>query len=210
MKGLPPAPGSGLECIITVDGLFAGAYRFFDVARVNSGRFVGHLAASHGINRVLIVSGDREAEVNRLARSISIDRIYANQSPEEKVGIVRAEVNRAKTAFIGDGINDAPALLTATVGIAFGRNSDVTSEAAQVVVADSSLSKVDVVMHISRRLRRVALQSAIGGMALSTVGMFFAAGGALTPVAGAILQEAIDLAAVLNALRTAAPISSDV
>jgi heavy metal translocating P-type ATPase len=210
MKGLPPAPGSGLECIITVDGLFAGAYRFFDVARVNSGPFVGHLAASHGISRVLIVSGDREAEVNRLARSISIDRIYANQSPEEKVGIVRAEVNRAKTAFIGDGINDAPALLTATVGIAFGRNSDVTSEAAQVVVADSSLSKVDVVMHISRRLRRVALQSAIGGMALSTVGMFFAAGGALTPVAGAILQEAIDLAAVLNALRTAAPISSDV
>jgi cation transport ATPase len=85
----------------------------------------------------------------------------------------------------------------------------VTSEAARIVVADSSLSKVDAVLHISRRLRRVALQSAIGGMALSTIGMVFAASGVLAPVAGAILQEAIDLAAVLNALRTAAPISSD-
>jgi P-type E1-E2 ATPase len=140
---------------------------------------------------------------------MSIDRIYANQSPEAKLDIVRSEVARAKTAFVGDGINDAPALLTATVGIAFGRNSDVTSEAARIVVADSSLSKVDAVLHISRRLRRVALQSAIGGMALSTIGMVFAASGVLAPVAGAILQEAIDLAAVLNALRTAAPISSD-
>jgi heavy metal translocating P-type ATPase len=209
VDGLPPPPASGLECIVVVDGRFAAAYRFLDVARVNSRRFVGHLASSHGITRVLIVSGDREAEVSRLARSMSIDRIYANQSPEAKLDIVRSEVARAKTAFVGDGINDAPALLTATVGIAFGRNSDVTSEAARIVVADSSLSKVDAVLHISRRLRRVALQSAIGGMALSTIGMVFAASGVLAPVAGAILQEAIDLAAVLNALRTAAPISSD-
>jgi cation transport ATPase len=151
---------------------------------------------------VLIVSGDREAEVRRLADSVAIARIHAETSPEEKVAIVRRETAEAKTVFIGDGINDAPALLTATVGIAFGRQSDVTSEAARVVIIDSSLAKVDELMHISYRLRRIALQSAIGGMALSAVGMVFAAAGFLAPVAGAVAQEIIDVLVVLNALRT--------
>ena len=91
--------------------------------------------------------------------------------------------------------------MAATVGVAFGQHSDVTSEAARVVIIDTSLSKVDELMHLSRRLRRIALQSAVGGMVLSVVGMIFAAAGMLTPVAGAVAQEAIDLLAVLNALR---------
>jgi heavy metal translocating P-type ATPase len=207
---LPPVAASGLECVILVDGRYAATYRFLDVARVDSRRFVSHLEPAHGFSRVLIVSGDREVEVNRLAKTVAIDRVHANQSPEQKVEIVRNETLQAKTVFIGDGINDAPALMTATVGIAFGRNSDVTTEAASVVVVDSSLSKVDVLLHVSRRLRRVALQSSVGGMALSTAGMLFAAFGMLMPVAGAIVQEGIDLVAVLNALRTARPIASDV
>ena len=117
--------------------------------------------------------------------------------------MVRHETERAKTVFIGDGINDAPALMAATVGIAFGQHSDVTSEAASVVIIDTSLSKVDELLHLSYRLRRVALESAVGGMLLSAVGMAFAAFGLLSPVAGAIAQEAIDVLAVLNALRTA-------
>jgi len=94
-------------------------------------------------------------------------------------------------------------MLAATVGVAFGQHSDVTSEAARVVIVDTSLAKVDELLHLSGRLRRVALESAVGGMVLSIVGMAFAAAGALPPVAGAVAQELIDLVAVLNALRTA-------
>jgi cation transport ATPase len=99
--------------------------------------------------------------------------------------------------------------MAATVGIAFGQHSDVTSEAARAVIIDSSLSKVDELIHLSYRLRHVALQSAVGGMLLSIVGMAFAAGGWLSPVAGAVAQEGIDLLAVLNALRTASGNEAD-
>ena len=96
-------------------------------------------------------------------------------------------------------------MMAATVGMAIGQNSDVTAEAAGVVVMDNSLRKVDEFMHISRRMRTIALQSAVGGMVLSLAGMIFAATGHLSPVAGAISQEIIDVLAVLNALRAAFP-----
>jgi heavy metal translocating P-type ATPase len=206
---LPPGAPTGLECIAIVNGSYAATYRFHDVARQDSGRFIAHLGPKHDFTRVLLVSGDREAEVRRLADAVSIGNVHSETSPEEKVAIVRRENEEARTVFIGDGINDAPALASATVGIAFGRHSDVTSEAARVVIIDSSLSKVDELMHISFRLRRVALQSALGGMSLSVAGMLLAAFGLLTPVEGAIAQEVIDLLAVLNALRTARPIATD-
>jgi len=200
---LPPEEASGLECVVLIDDQYAATYRFHDVPRPDSRGFVVHLGPEHGFTRVLLVSGDRETEVRRLADAVAIGKIHAATTPEDKVDIVRRETARAKTVFVGDGINDAPALLTATVGVAFGQQSDVTTEAAGIVIVDTSLSKVDELIHISRRLRTVALQSAVGGMALSLGGMVFAAAGALTPVAGALLQEGIDLLAVLNALRTA-------
>ena len=200
---LPPVQPTGLECIIAIDDQYAAIFRFHDVPRADSRGFVGHLAPKHGFTRVLLVSGDRESEVRRLAEAVAIPSVYAEKSPEEKVRIVRQETEQAKTLFVGDGINDAPALMAATVGIAFGQHSDVTSEAARVVIIDTSLSKVDELLHISYRLRRVALESAVGGMLLSILGMAFAAVGFLTPVAGAVAQEVIDLLAVLNALRTA-------
>jgi P-type E1-E2 ATPase len=131
--------------------------------------------------------------------------VYAGQTPEQKVAIVEAETKRARTLFIGDGINDAPALMTATVGVAFGANSDITSEAADAVILTASLGKVDELIHVSHRMRSIALQSAAGGMAASVLGMIAAALGYLPPLEGAILQEIIDLVAVANAVRVALP-----
>ena len=152
-----------------------------------------------------IVSGARESEVRYLADQVGVHEIFAQKTPEEKLAIVRSETAKAKTLYVGDGINDAPAMMAATVGMAIGQNSDVTTEAAGVVVMENSLKKVDEFMHIARRMRMIALQSAIGGMLLSVVGMVLAASGSMTPVEGAICQEVIDVLAVLNALRAAMP-----
>jgi heavy metal translocating P-type ATPase len=199
---LPP-PAGGLECVILVDGRYAATYRFRDAPRREGMSFIDHLRPRHKIDRIMLVSGDRASEVKYLADLVGIREIEASKSPEEKVEIVRTETAKARTVFVGDGINDAPALAAATVGIAFGQNSDVTTEAADVVIMDSSLTKVDEFMHISQRMRRIALQSAFFGMAASIIGMLFAAAGYLSPVAGAIAQEVIDVLAVINALRVA-------
>jgi heavy metal translocating P-type ATPase len=200
-----PAVGEGLECVVAIDRRYAATLRFRDAPRAESRSFVSHLGPKHHFARVMIVSGDRESEARYLAKQVGISEIYAQKSPEEKLAIVRKETAAAKTLYVGDGINDAPAMMAATVGMAIGQNSDVTAEAAGVVIMDSSLTKVDEFLHISRRMRVIALQSAVGGMALSVIGMAFAAGGHLSPVSGAITQEVIDVLAVLNALRAAFP-----
>jgi heavy metal translocating P-type ATPase len=199
---LPPQ-AAGMECIAIIDDTIPVTMRFRDQPRADGASFVKHLAPSHHFERVMLVSGDGETEVRYLAELVGIHEVHFSQSPEQKLAIVRAETQRANTVFVGDGINDAPALTTATVGIAFGGNTDITSEAAHAVILDCSLSKVDELLHIGQRLRRIALQSAVGGMLLSLVGMILAASGHLPPVAGAIAQEVIDLLAVLNALRAA-------
>lgn len=201
---LPPT-SSGLECVVLLDGRYAATYRFHDAPREDSHSFIQHLGPRHQFDRMLLVSGDRLSEVRYLGNRVGIDEIHAGQTPEQKVAITRLESARASTLFIGDGINDAPALAAATVGLAFGHHSEITAEAAGAVVMDTSLKRIDELFHLARRMRRIALQSAIGGMVLSIVGMFFALGGCLTPVAGAVFQEVIDLAAVLNALRAAVP-----
>lgn len=200
-----PSIAGGLECVVAIDECWAAILRFRDAPRDESYSFIKHLGPKHQIQRVMIVSGDRESEVQYLAEQVGIAEVYAQRSPEEKLEIVRAERLKANCLYVGDGINDAPAMMAATVGIAIGQNSDVTSEAAAVVIMDNSLTKVDEFIHIGRRMRRIALQSAIAGMVLSMVGMGFAATGYLSPVAGSIAQEVIDVLAVLNALRAAFP-----
>jgi heavy metal translocating P-type ATPase len=198
-----PQPTAGLECLVLFDERLAAILRFRDTPRQESRPFIAHLGVRHGARRIVLLSGDREEEVRYLAGQVGISEALFNQSPEEKVAFVAAAAEKDKTLFVGDGINDAPAMLMATVGVALGSSSDITSEAADAVVLDSSLEKTDELIHISRRMRRIALESAVGGMVLSMLGMAIAAAGYLSPVAGAIAQEAIDVAAVLNALRVA-------
>ena len=204
LTGLP-AEAAGMECLLLVDEIFAAAFRFHDVPRRESQSFVRHLRPKHAMSRVLLVSGDREAEVRYLAGVVGIKDVYFGQSPEQKLAIVNAETRRQHTLFVGDGLNDAPAMMAATVGVAIGQNSDVTAEAAGAVILEGSLAKVDELIHIGNRMKRVALQSAVGGILLSVVGMAAAAVGLLPALAGVIAQEVIDVAAVLNALRAAIP-----
>lgn len=200
-----PEPAGGLECVILIDASYVATYRMRDAPRREGRLFVDHLAARHAVERVVLLSGDRTSEVQYLANLVGIEECYGDQSPEDKLRFITEQTKKTKTIFVGDGINDAPALMAATVGIAFGQNSDVTTEAADAVIMDSSLAKVDELLHISRRMRRIALQSAVGGMALSVIGMLIAAFGFLPPVAGAVAQEVIDVVAVVNALRVAWP-----
>jgi len=201
---LPPISG-GLECVVLIDDVYAATLQFRDEVPSDSSSFIDHLQPKHSVDRVMLVSGDRESEVRYLAELVGIEHVYFSQSPEQKLALVRAETQAAKTLFLGDGINDAPSLTAATIGIAFGQNSDITGEAADAVIMDSSLLKVDELFHIGDRMRKIALQSAVGGMVLSVIGMVFAGLGYLTPVAGAVTQEVIDVFAVLNALRAAIP-----
>lgn len=196
-----PVNKSGLECIVLVDEVVAGLIKFHDAPRKESLDFVKHLSTNHSFKKVMIVSGDRESEVRYLAEQVGIKEVKSSQTPEQKVDIVRLHSKEEPTLFLGDGINDAPALVAATVGVAFGQHSDVTSEAADAVILEQSLRRVDELFHIGRRMKLIAMQSAIGGMAVSIIGMGLAAFGFITPVMGALIQEGIDVVAILNSLR---------
>lgn len=196
----------GLECVMLINNQLAGLMRFHDQPRGESKPFLSHVESHHGIEQIVLLSGDRQAEVSFFAAGMGIEHVHGGKSPEEKVAIVRELTSRRKTLYLGDGINDAPAMMNATVGIALGVNSDITSEAAGAVILQSSLASVDELIHIGQRMRRIALTSAIGGMLLSVIGMGAGALGFLAPIEGAILQEVIDLLSILNSLRMILPV----
>jgi heavy metal translocating P-type ATPase len=198
---LLPAEAAGLECVVLIDDRYAGTLQFRDEPREGAREFIAHLGHRHRVTRTLLLSGDRQSEVDYLAERVGLTRAWAQVSPEDKLAMVRRETAAAPTVFLGDGINDAPAMTAATVGVAFGTGNDVTTEAADAVVLDSSFERLDELMHIGRRLRRIALQTAVGGIVLSAIGMILAVLGLLPPIAGAIAQEAIDVLAILNAAR---------
>jgi P-type E1-E2 ATPase len=152
-----PAVACGLECVVFIDDLYAATVRFHDTPRSDNRTFIGHLKPRHAVNRVLLVSGDRDQEVRRLAEEVGITEVHPAKALEDKVVITREEASAAPTLFLGDGINDAPAMKAATVGVAFGVQSDVTSEASDAVILETSLARVDELIHIARRMRCIAL-----------------------------------------------------
>lgn len=201
LHALLPKEKSGLECVLLIDDEIAATLHFHDSARPETESFINHLMPAHHFNNIMIVSGDRESEVNYLGRQLNINKVYASQSPEQKLDIVRKEVKKAPTIFMGDGINDAPALTAATVGIAFGEFSNVTAAAASAVIMENTFNKVDELFHLCLQTRKIILQSAVGGIMLSIIGMGFAAIGYIPPITGALIQEFIDVLAIINALR---------
>jgi P-type E1-E2 ATPase len=152
------------------------------------------------------VTGDHHSVAERVGRELGVDEVLAERSPAQKVEAVKAESARGATVMVGDGVNDAPALAAATVGVAMGaRGATASSEAADAVLMLDRLDRLVDALAISRRARHIALQSVLVGMGLSLAAMVVAAFGYLPPLAGALFQEAIDVAVILNALRALTP-----
>ncbi|MEV4528275.1 heavy metal translocating P-type ATPase [Streptosporangium sp. NPDC049304] len=190
---------------VTVDGETAGVILLRDAVRADAARTLRRLRTA-GIERVIMLTGDRAEVAESVGTVLGVDRVLAEQSPEAKVRAVRQETAKAVSVMVGDGINDAPALAAADVGVAMGaRGSAASTQAADVVLTTDRLDRLADAMDVARRSRRIAVQSASAGMALSLLAMAVAAAGALPPASGALLQEVIDVAVILNALRALRP-----
>ncbi|WP_380283486.1 heavy metal translocating P-type ATPase [Kitasatospora purpeofusca] len=190
-----------LTVFVGVDGRAAGVLLFDDPVRSDTARTVRELRRG-GVDRVVMATGDRRPVAEAVAAAAGLDEVFAECSPSDKADLVRSERAFAPTGMVGDGVNDAPALALADVGIAIGtRGATASSEAADVVLTVDRLDRLAEAMSVARRAKRIAGQSAVGGMALSGVAMAFAALGHLPAAWGALLQEGIDLLAILNALR---------
>jgi heavy metal translocating P-type ATPase len=196
---------SALSVFVTADDRIIGAILLADELRRETPRAVQALRGA-GVKRIVMVTGDRADAAETIGSALDLDAVLADRVPSDKVEAVAIEQKLNPTVMVGDGINDAPALAAANVGIAMGaRGASASSEAADVVVLVDRLDRVSDAVSIARRARGIAVQSIIAGMALSFVAMIAAALGWLTPVAGALTQEAIDVAVILNALRALVP-----
>ncbi len=196
---------SALSVFVAVDGCTIGALLLADELRRETARAVQALRST-GVARIVMVTGDRADAAETIGAALDLDAVLADRDPADKVEAVATEQRLDATVMVGDGINDAPALAAANVGIALGaRGASASSEAADVVILVDRLDRVSDAIGIAKRTRAIALQSIIAGMALSGLAMAFAAIGWLPPVAGALTQEAIDVAVILNALRALGP-----
>ena len=204
--GLPPralaAPGSGAVIVaVGVDGRLAGEMILADPLREGMDRFLQGMRRV-GIERIVLATGDRHEVAAATTAGLGLDSIRSGLTPDQKVIVVLAERKHGPVMMIGDGVNDAPALAAADLGVAMGaRGAAASAEAADVVLLVDQLDRILQGLWIARRSRRIALESVAAGIGLSFAGMIAAALGYITPVQGAVIQEAIDVAVILNALR---------
>ncbi|HET9114454.1 MAG TPA: heavy metal translocating P-type ATPase [Gaiellaceae bacterium] len=201
---VPEQLDGSAKVLVAVDGKASGVALIGDHLRTDADRLVPRLRAA-GIRHVALVTGDKTAVAERVGETLGVDRVYAEQTPDEKLEIVRALQalpDLRSIVMVGDGINDAPALALADVGVAMGSaGATVSSETADAVVLVDRVDRIADAIRISRRALHIAVQSVMLGMGASLIAMGFAAAGYLPPVAGALLQEGIDVAVILNALR---------
>jgi heavy metal translocating P-type ATPase len=190
--------------LIGVDGELAGAVLLADHLRDDAGELTTELRKA-GVDQVVLVTGDQRAVGEAVGKTVGVDRVFAECSPDQKIEVVRKARQRAHdgaVVMVGDGVNDAPALALADVGIAMGGvGATVSSETADAVIAVDRIDRVADALRIGRRSLRIARQSVLAGLGLSFAAMGFAAFGYIPPIAGALLQEGIDIAVILNALR---------
>lgn len=192
---------SALSVFVSVDGQAIGAILLADELRRDTPRAIQALRAA-GVSHIVMVTGDRADAAETIGAALDLDAVLADRQPADKVDAVASEQRQNPTVMVGDGINDAPALAVANVGVAMGaRGASASSEAADVVILVDRIDGVSDAIRLAKRTRRIALQSIIAGMGMSAVAMGFAAFGFLPPVAGALTQEVIDVAVILNALR---------
>ena len=197
--------GSGeAHVVVGVDGHVAGVIVMADELRPDAQTIVERLRGE-GVRHVAMLSGDRRSVAERVGRDLGVDRVYAERSPEDKLEVVRSvrgEPDLRPVVMVGDGVNDAPALALADLGIAMGAaGATVSSETADAVITVDRVDRVADAVHTGRRALHIARQSVLTGMGLSLAAMGVAAAGYLPPIAGALFQEVIDLAVILNALR---------
>ena len=193
---------AGLRAYVAIDGTIAGVVEYADALRPGVSDVFRELT-SMGVRRIMLLSGDHAENARTIAAAAGIFEVEGDLLPEDKVRVVRRLVlNGESVLMVGDGTNDAPALSAATVGVALaGHGGGITAEAADVVVLIDDLSRVPEAMRISRRTLHIARQSIVVGLGASVVAMVAAAVGLIAPTPGALLQEGIDLAVILNALR---------
>lgn len=190
-----------IAVLVALEGTLAGAFLLADEVRPEAGTVMRQLRAA-GATRIVLATGDRADLAEALASFLGLDKVAAELSPQQKTRLVEAERAAGSVMMVGDGVNDAPALAAANVGVAMGaRGAAASSEAADVVILVDRLDRLVKAIHIAHRSQSIALQSVYVGMTLSVTGMIAAAVGYLTPVQGALIQEVIDVIAILNALR---------
>jgi heavy metal translocating P-type ATPase len=194
-------PPGALAVAVAIDGKLAGILILADELRAGTEQLLAELRAL-GIERIVLATGDRAEVARFISAGLSLDQVRSELTPDQKILVVLSERKNGPVMMIGDGVNDAPALAAADIGMAMGaKGAAASAEAADVVLLVDALDRVLPAIRIARRSRRIALQSVAAGMGLSVVAMIAAALGAITPVEGALLQEMIDVAVIFNALR---------